>query len=31
MSVSKGEIIRRGLHPLCPNCGEKTLFRTRAS
>lgn len=30
MSVSKNEIISRGLRVRCPNCGEKTLFHTHS-
>lgn len=27
MSVSRGEILRRGLRQRCPNCGRNTLFQ----
>jgi len=30
MSVTKREIVSRGLHLRCPNCGERTLFQTNA-
>lgn len=30
MSVARGEIIARGLHLRCPNCGAKSLFPGRS-
>lgn len=31
LEVGKRDILRRGMHHCCPNCGGKTLFRGRLS
>lgn len=30
MKITRGQILRRGLTHRCPNCGEKTLFKSGA-